>query len=153
MTLLLNADTFQMANRLVRDEALRKVVAQDAEQLATLSINTSAAGAPASKTGSPLPSSSPAPAPAAAKSSGTGNASDPLDQLNIPLRWTTNDWDALAGLVNVEQPQRFFNGLYKLLGLAITALVLTMGAEFWYNVLKRLVPTIPGKKADVPSRT
>jgi hypothetical protein len=144
VTLLLNADTLQIANRLVKDEALRKFVAQDAVAMATISNNAAAAGKTAA---TPPPAGvPPTPNPAVATSPAEGVAADALERLNIPLRWTPEDWEVLTGVVHVAEPRKFFGGLYKILGLAITALALTMGAEFWYNLLKQLVPALPGQK-------
>src|SRR5262249_26083009 len=77
---------------------------------------------------------------------------DSFDPLNILLRWTADDWNALNGLADTTQLRRVFDGIYKVIGLLVTALALTMGAEFWYNILKKLVPTLPGQNADEPGR-
>ena len=71
---------------------------------------------------------------------------------SIILRWTPEDWDTLRGIVDFSQPREVVNGLYKIVGLMITALALTMGAEFWYNLLKQIVPSLPGQKRDQPSQ-
>lgn len=177
VTLCLNADTLQMANRLAKDEALRKVVTETAVELAKEPDNAGAAGQPVSKTESSSPASPSTPLPGTAgepakkeglsplttPSSGNAEAAakpqngaaepDPLNRLAIPLRWTEDDWNAIIGLADYSRPQKVFDGLYKILGLVITALALTMGAEFWYNLLKQLVPALPGQKEDQPSRT
>ncbi|MGP0070129.1 MAG: hypothetical protein ACLQGP_41845 [Isosphaeraceae bacterium] len=136
VTLLLNADTLQMANRLVKDQALRSLVTQEAVQLAAVPANPSGASGPAQP-----PVSSP---PASPPSSAAG--ADSLERLDVPLRWTADDWETLKGIVNPSNSGKFFDGLYKLLGLIITSLALTMGAEFWYNLLRQLVPSLPGPK-------
>jgi hypothetical protein len=153
VTLLLNADTFQVANRLIKDEALRKVVTQDASALAGTPEGAPAGNAPAR---SPVPSP-PAQAPAtragvAPQASGQGSGPGSLAQLDLPLRWTPQDWETLKGIVDTSQPRRMFDGLYKILGLLITSLALSMGAEFWYNLLRQLVPDLPGQKGDEPGR-
>jgi hypothetical protein len=153
VALLLNADTFQVANRLVKDDALRKVVTQDALQLAAMPNNAPAAGEPAKTSAVPPPaSSSSARAGAVPNPPAQELVPGSLDRLNLPLRWTEEDWDKLRGIVDFSQPREVFNGLYKIFGLMITALALTMGAEFWYNLLKQLVPSLPSQKGDQPSQ-
>jgi hypothetical protein len=154
VTLVLNADTFQVANRLVKDDALRKVVSQEAVELSETPDNAPAATKSAiTKEAIPTPKSASSPASATTRSSDSRGGSGSLERLDLPLRWTANDWNTLKGIANYSQPEAFFNGLYKLIGLIVTALALTMGAEFWYNILKQLVPSLPGQKTDQPGRT
>jgi hypothetical protein len=154
VTALLNADTFQVANRLIKDEALRKVVTQDAIAMASGSDGAPAGNAP---TVAPVPSPparTPAtPAEVAPRAPDQGSGHGSLSRLDLPLRWTAKDWETLKGIGDTSQPGRMFDGLYKILGLLITSLALTMGAEFWYNLLKQLVPAVPGRKEDEAGRT
>ncbi len=136
VTLLLNADTLQMANRLVKDQALRTLVTQEAVQLATVPANAPAANGPALPRGASPMASPP--------SDAAGVAS--LQRLDVRLRWTADDCQTIKGIVDPSNSQKFFDAIYKLLGLIITSLALTMGAEFWYNLLRQLVPSLPGPK-------
>jgi hypothetical protein len=49
-----------------------------------------------------------------------------LDQLEIPLGWRGDGWDGVDWL------------LAKLVGLALTATALTLGAPFWFDVLSKV---------------
>jgi hypothetical protein len=151
VTLLLNADTSQVANRLIKDEALRKVLAQVAIALAATSDAAPAGNAPGR---SPMP---PAHAPAtpagvAPQAPDQGSGPGSLARLDIPLRWTPQDWETLKGIVDTSQPRRMSDGLHKILGLLITTLALSMGAEFWYNLLRQLVLARPGQREHEPGR-
>ena len=148
VTLLLNADTLQMANRLVKDQALRTLVTQQAVTLAAAPANVPAASGPANPTVLPQTASLTSGAAGAVAGPG-GNPSGTalIGRLDIPLRWTADDWETLKGIIDPSKPGTFFDGVYKVLGLLITALALTMGAEFWYNLLRQLVPSLPGPKS------
>lgn len=155
VTLLLNADTLQYVNRLAQDSALRSTVAHTAVAVA----EEKAKPAPPTTPAAPAPISA---FPRDPKPQGVGNpvesagaadtssiAADPsraeLAKLNIPLKWTQQDWDDLKGIAEFRDSSKFGPGLYKVLGLVATALALTMGAEFWYNLLKQIV-TLRGAK-------
>ena len=60
-------------------------------------------------------------------------------RFDLPLQWKAEDFETLRGLVQVRDTQGLFKGFCKVLGLLVTAIALTMGAEFWYNLLKNFL--------------
>lgn len=136
MTLLLNADTLQFVNRLAQDSALRKSVADAASSIA---VEKSKPVAPAAPGAAPNMASAAVPADAAQAE---------IERLNIPLKWTEADWDQLKGIISVHDSGKLAGGVYKALGLIVTALALTMGAEFWYNLLKQIITIRQDKPKD-----
>lgn len=62
-----------------------------------------------------------------------------LNRLKLPLGWDETKWDSLAALIGQGKTQSVLPGLQMILGMLITALALTMGAPFWYDVLSKVV--------------
>jgi signal transduction histidine kinase len=156
----MNADTIEVANRLLQDPVLRASAAEAARGVLSRDRPQSPPGQPA-----PAPATAPAPAvgrmadelpgdifapPSGATpktatsppSPGTqftdaeqADITKALDRLHLPLFWDSAEFDQLAAVVGQGKKATFTSGLSKLFGLLITALALTMGAPFWYDVL------------------
>jgi hypothetical protein len=112
-----NADTLHMVDRLSKDTLLRSTVTQAADQVvAQTAVNSS-------------------PDAIAADLQAVRDAVDrSLDGLLLPV-----GWDEL----NVQQQQQESGNwpplLRRLLGWFVTGLALSMGANFWYNLLARFI--------------
>jgi hypothetical protein len=107
---VVNADTFSVAQRLWKDDALRAaVVAQAAD--------TSDRGTQDCPGATPEDS----PQERAAK------CVDHVDQLALPLGWTS-----------VSSPHGWAGILGKVGGLLVTALALSLGAPFWFDLLSKI---------------
>jgi hypothetical protein len=116
LALALNADTVQIARHLWSDKAVRTAVIERASAV--------------SETGVEQPDIRE-----------VATTVDELDELNIPLGWSTAD----DPTPETPDPQRllwpwddwgWFFG--KLLGLALTTAALTLGAPFWFDVLSKV---------------
>jgi hypothetical protein len=126
----MNADTFTVAQRLWKDDALRAaVVAQAAE---TSSVGTETC---------PGVTSEDSPQERAAK------CVDDVDQLGLPLGWTSGSSPHGWGIPG------------KIGGLLVTAFALSLGAPFWFDLLSKIArlrasgpPGPPGdqREADRP---
>ena len=106
----MNADSFVLAQRLWKDDALRSsVVAQ-----AIHTVNENQAICDTQSTGK-------TPADTAAQ------CIDQVKQLGIPLGWS-----------KATSPHSWPGGLSKALGLLVTAFALTLGAPFWFDLLGKV---------------
>jgi hypothetical protein len=107
---VMNADTFSIAQRLWKDDALRAaVVAQAAD--------TSAAGT----------QTCPGAAPEDSPQERAAKCVDDVEQLSLPLGWTS-----------VSSPHGWEGILGKVGGLLVTALALSLGAPFWFDLLSKI---------------
>ena len=127
--LAMNADTFSVAQRLWKDDALRAAVVQQA-------ADTSATAAQC-----PGAASDDSPQERAAK------CVDDIHQLGLPLGWSSATSPHGWGIVG------------KIGGLLVTAFALSLGASFWFDVLSKIArlrasgpPGPPGeqREADRP---
>lgn len=131
----INADSFVIAQRLWKDEALRTaVVAQ-----ATNTVNDKTAEC--AKTDGSGNATKPSPAEVAAK------CLDQVKQLGIPLGWSRatspSGWDILG----------------KVAGLLVTAFAVMLGAPFWFDLLGKVArlrgagatPTTPTTQTPAPA--
>jgi len=145
VSVLLNADTLRIANSLIRDPALRAAVAEAARD--RINVQEKQATQPAA--GGAMPSglaaidpNAPAPSMAAAEPQvGIDKVPQQLAELRIPLGWEENDYAKLRSAFHGKGLKDFsthdvFN---KLTGLILTALALSLGAPFWYDVLNKVV--------------
>lgn len=115
-----NADTFHIVSRLSKDSILRNSISQTAEQVVMQTAQTTSA--PGTDIQTDLQAVRDA-------------VDDALEGLPIPIGW---------GGVNVEQ-QRLEGAswrvpfLRQVLGWMVTGIALSMGANFWYQVLSRVI--------------
>lgn len=120
ITGVLNADSTQIAKALTNDPALREALVAQAQEFAkreTLGADTMADKV--RTTGQP----------AAAKASPAeriGQNIDQLQQLGVPLGW--KKW-----------PQDMAEWINKVIGLLLTALAVSLGAPFWFDLLQKVV--------------
>jgi hypothetical protein len=121
----LNVDSLRLANALYRDATLRQAVVASAQRA------TPPATPPASEDAPPSPLTQ------------INAVQTELQQLNLPIGWSDRKY--LQGLGNP------FGLLAALVGWALTALAVSQGAPFWFDLLNKLVnlrstgqrPTVP----------
>jgi hypothetical protein len=105
----MNADSFAVAERLWKDDALRAVVVTKA----TETVRAGTEDCPDTTADTPLQEKA-------------AECVDAIEELGIPLGWTKatapHGWDILA----------------KLGGLLVTAFMLTLGAPFWFDLLSKV---------------
>ena len=127
VALILQLDTAALVSRLSADPALRQVLVEDA-------VNLNRHGGP----DTPMVPS-PSAVPAVAGSPNPIPSLSPEDRRNL---------QTLASLDIVDIPATFSdwtkrwtpdNWALKLLGIVLTAMLLSLGAPFWYNALKNLI--------------
>lgn len=121
VTGLANADTFAIGDRLWRDEAVRAAVVTQATQqedaITCPESDEPDAQAPDAETESDTPD----PLKEAAR------CVDDLEELGIPLGWTAD-----------TTPDDTWGWVGKVLGLLLTAIALSFGAPFWFDLLGRI---------------
>ncbi len=106
----LNVDTFGIANSLFHDAALRTSIVAAAEARVQQPIPT--------ENGSALKYS---------------ELNDELSGLNLPIGWTRDTGDPN------KVPDNPWGWVFKFLGIIITALAVSLGATFWFDLLGKLV--------------
>lgn len=121
---LINADTINIVKALMRNDALRAAVVASAER---------AADAPA-----PAPTPTPAD-PKERDRLATQRVQDvraQIDTLGLPIGWERNP-------STPDDPRRFpgtpGEWILKVLGLLITALAVSQGAPFWFDLLNKFI--------------
>jgi hypothetical protein len=112
LVLALNADTIQIARTLWTDAPVRAAVVAEAQRAADQGQAATAADA-------------------SNLQQVAGNVQD-LQSLRVPLGWSLRAHDPQ------EIPRSFDDLTTKVLGLLLTALALTVGAPFWFDVLNRI---------------
>ena len=110
-----NADTFTLANRLMRDNALRASIVNAAEQ----SIQTNAAN-PANDL------------------QARQNLLEDAKKLTLPLGWVCAEGDPYK-CDQVPSPRDITGWVLKVIGLLISAFAVSMGAPFWFDTLSKFV--------------
>ena len=121
----LNANSFTIAERIWKDDAVRTAVVAKAGELA-----------------SATPTATPTPVPGQEISVATQQLSqaatdvDDVIQIGIPLGWDGEDW-----------PHGFWLGL---LGWLVTILAISLGAPFWFDALGRLSRIRSSGKPETP---
>ncbi|MBC7931315.1 MAG: hypothetical protein H7Z38_12205 [Rubrivivax sp.] len=121
---LINADTINLAKALMRNDALRASVVASAERAAD----------------TPAPATTPTPAdPKERDRLATQKVQDvktQLDTLGLPIGWEQNP-------STPDDPRRFpgtpGEWILKVLGLLITALAISQGAPFWFDLLNKFI--------------
>lgn len=115
--LLLNVNTLSIVESLSKNATLRRAVVAQAEAAAK-------AGPPAAGASAP-------------------DVLAKIDRLGLPIGWSSGAIDALVlptradGKVNVGST--IAGGVQILVGYLLTALAITLGAPFWFDVLNRLM--------------
>jgi hypothetical protein len=108
-----NADTLMLANRFMRDNALRASIVSVAEE----TIRDNAAN-PADDT------------------KARQNLLKDAEKLNLPLGWVRAEGDPNK---NDKVPCTIDGWLLKILGLLISAFAASMGAPFWFDTLSKFI--------------
>jgi hypothetical protein len=116
IALALNADTLTIGNTLVHNPEARAFVVATAERVAQAT---------------PPPTKA-SPEPSFAK---VADALKEVGDLQLPLGWK-NGWTDVAAVLPWANFQSF---LLKISGLAITAVAVSFGAPFWFDLLSKLV--------------
>lgn len=166
VALFLQLDTVAVLNRLWVDPATRMALVQTAEQIDARQSGGGAAPATAGSTTQPANTVGTQPANAAGTPAGANNAAatqaangqaglvlspetrqqlldlDNLNLISIPTTWNgwANGWSPFLQTAPL-----------KIVGIFVSALLLSLGAPFWYNALKnllRLRSLIAGKDDD-----
>jgi len=145
---LLNVNTLTIADALSKDATLRRAVVAQAE--------LSAAQAPpphyAADTASPAaePSSDPASGPTAAQTArlvaAQGQQIRQIERIGLPIGWTEHAKHMLMQPLQgpddnsgVPFYQLVLGGMHIMLGYLFTALAVSLGAPFWFDMLNRLI--------------
>jgi hypothetical protein len=116
--LLSNADTIQIAKSLYNDGALRSALVAQAQEYAKKPATTTASG-----------SNDPS-------QSLTQTVGD-IKKLGIKFGWDHEAWQALkADWQKNEWPKEW---PFRLMGILITALAVSLGSPFWFDTLNKLV--------------
>lgn len=157
LTLLINADTLQMARALWDDPALRETAVTIAQQAANDSRNAAAAAATPNPEATPDVSGSNIAADIADNAAQIQYTLTQLTSLNLPIGWeftpiaqnacASSDTTVLACsnqrniwlLGPVNNPGWFSLIFQKLIGMVITVIAIGQGAPFWFDLLRRLV--------------
>ena len=131
ITIAANADTTQIAKALSNDPALRGALVAQAQEFAKQAPNTGQAQAPKGAAG-------------ASPAERIEENIQQLQQLGLPLGWKQwpRDWGEWAN---------------KIIGLLLTALAVSLGAPFWFDLLKKVVNIraaggLPGAEAAKPGK-
>jgi hypothetical protein len=107
--LLLNIDTFVIANSLYKDPTLRNSIVAAAETRVEQTVSTNQTPPDIEE------------------------IRQELQGLELPLGWA-----AEPGVPN-KIPVDFWGWIIKLLGIAVTALAVSLGAPFWFDLLSKIV--------------
>jgi hypothetical protein len=158
----LNIDTIQITKALLYNDTLRKSVADAAEKY----INENPAPTPAPTLAPVTTSPTQTPAPAAEEQARLAKSKidrvrGELDSLGLPIGWPVEpsekdevyaalkderarraQYDADLAAYNTDPrrwPPGLYGGLLKVLGLVLTALAVSQGAPFWFDLLNKFM--------------
>lgn len=128
---LVNADTINISKALATNDALRDSLVAEAEEAAR----------------TPPPAATPTPAdPSEASRLAAEKAQAvraQLDTLGLPIGWVRATRDATGAVTNASDPRRFPDTaggwILKVIGLLITALAVSQGAPFWFDLLNKFI--------------
>jgi hypothetical protein len=123
---LFNVDSLELAHRLMRDPALRSALVAQAEQAAKVPSAAPPNGVPAA-------SATGAEAAAAAAHTHAQEALANFDRLNLPVGW------GHVQLVAETSAATLGLWLSRLCGWVLTAFAVSLGAPFWFDLLKRII--------------
>ena len=111
VSVLANADTLMIADRLLHDATLRASIVAAAEDTASKNPNL----------------------PTETIEKKIKFIDKELDKLNLPIGWVSRDGDA-QGI-----PSDIWGWIIKIVGIALTTVAVSLGAPFWFDLLNKLV--------------
>jgi hypothetical protein len=133
IAMLLNVDTFNVANSLYRDGTLRAAVTAAAEQSVTRPLALPDSTMSVDSLGSEIVT-----------------LQGQLDDLQLPIGWpndTTGTLGTFQRIGTFFEPLAFSDVLQVILGWIITALAISLGAPFWFDLLNNIMNVrIAGKR-------
>lgn len=130
----LNADTFQISKTLYTDQTVRSTIVNYAQDLV-----------PKEQVSSKTTSPGPAPVRTTAPGVSSPGAGSPpaLDKTvldkNIEILKTSFKMDLPLGWQCKDLKLGFWGAIVKLFGILLTALMVTLGSNFWFELLNRLI--------------
>ncbi len=139
VAVLFNVDSVDIARALWRDPQTRGEVVATAQKYVDQARTVTDAAAP-------NPTTSGAAQPIAANAGAAQDAVKQLDALPIPIGWPSlqnaaekknNSWFGRTFVRVIFAPD--FTGLWKLIGWAATALAVSLGAPFWFDMLSKFL--------------
>jgi hypothetical protein len=136
IALILNADTFHIASRLAVDSTLRETLVQNAQLTTQCPVAPSGQAAPAQTPGAPAAS------PMPTISNPSASPINPLDcvrqqvnqSLPLPIGWSEANLAQQA-----QESPAWFAPFRKFLGWIVSALAISMGASFWFELLGKII--------------
>ncbi|HME42375.1 MAG TPA: hypothetical protein VKF36_04750 [Syntrophorhabdales bacterium] len=141
VALVLNADTFQIGKAIYRDQVLRASLISTAEQ--TIKQQPPPSGQKKPEEGNQGPQSNDSEAPGLKKQVEKANeVFQQISSLNLPIGWplkASNEKSCWAKLGFRRQPDTANLGLVKLLGILLTALMVSLGSNFWFELLSKFM--------------
>ncbi len=127
-----NADTLEITRSLSKDPALREALVLQAQELAKRIPPEVASKSNDDTTSKSPENAGPVEKPKGDKSlfvnADITETFDKLNEAGIPLGWKGQDL-----------PQDFPGFINKIIGLLLTALAISLGAPFWFDILKKVV--------------
>ena len=126
VVLSMNVDTLQLVNQLATDPKVRESLAEQGSQLAR---QPDLAAANAALPAASQPTASQPALLAAVETVQQRSAS--LNASGLKLGWSERDWRSTW--------QSPLSAIEKLVGLLLSAFAVSMGAPFWFDLLKNLV--------------
>lgn len=144
VTLLMNVNTFTIANQLWKDPAVRAAVLAQATSAKALEAATDDDAAQDQRQ---VPGEDdPTPGVSAATDRYNRAAQDVEDvaRLGVPIGWEWDDREDPRYVSLVDEPLR------NLLGWALTILAISLGAPFWFDTLSRLSRLRGSGKPETP---
>jgi hypothetical protein len=131
LAIVLNADSLTMANALLANPTLRESVAGIASEY----VGTNPAPSGGINAGGAPAETPPTTEELVAKIGKIASLQAKLASLNLPILWLPAD----ANTVDPREVPSDLNGwIYKVVGLMITALLVSLGAPFWFDLLNRI---------------
>ena len=123
VALVLNADTFQIGKAIYRDQALRTSLVQVAEEAINKQPSSDVAGWEK-------------------QLEEVKNMSKQINSVNLPIGWPSiplRQGSCWVKLGFSERPDMTDLGLVKLLGIILTALMVSLGSNYWFELLSKLI--------------
>ncbi|MFL5799057.1 MAG: hypothetical protein ACJ77A_14150 [Actinomycetota bacterium] len=147
LVFVMNADTVSIARSLWTNQTLRDSVVNASSQFIQPNPTPSASsGGSSGSANTEEPCPVPAPTPVPSASPPPRNSLQCLEQsenalkgLGLPIGWPTLNWKTWKDLPDdARVPHNATEAWLKLAGLVLTALALTLGAPFWFDLLNRV---------------
>ena len=138
---VLNASTFKIVDELWRDPSLRAAAVQEAAKRVDDAAKTAPA-APAPASAAPAPSALVASEPTPELDAATADlvkAQKDVANLSIPLGWSAADLKMFQPPQSSDAWLLVWNVILLIAGWLITALAVSMGSPFWFDLLQRLI--------------